>query len=367
VTGRAGRYSIGLIDIGTRQHAAAHAAATNFSVMRVKRDILRRSSIGLVATSRSTAQSGAGSNQAYGVDGTFAFFANVSVNTYWAKTRTTGIGGKDTSYRTQLEYAGDRYGVQLDRIVVGEHFNPEVGFVRRGNIRESYGQFRFSPRPKASKRVRKYSGIGTITYVEDGAGRLQTRTTDGEAAIELQSSDRFSVGATGNFERLLLPFAIAPTVGIAVGEYDFSTARVGYVFGQQRPVSGTLLAERGSFYNGRRNSVSFTKTRVNPTARFSLEPTVSLNWIDLPNGSFMTNLLGSRVTYTMTPQMFVSALLQYNTSTNRVSTNMRLRWEYRPGSELFVVYNEERDTLTPRFPGLQNRAFIVKANRLLRF
>ena len=52
----------------------------------------------------------------------------------------------------------------------------------------------------------------------------------------------------------------------------------------------------------------------------------------------------------MTPLMFASALLQYNSGTNAVSANVRLRWEYRPGSELFVVYNEERDTLHARFP-----------------
>ena len=65
--------------------------------------------------------------------------------------------------------------------------------------------------------------------------------------------------------------------------------------------------------------------------------------------------------------MFTSALVQYNSGTNSVSANVRLRWEYRPGSELFVVYNEQRDTLARAFPGLANRAFIVKVNRLFRF
>jgi len=97
------------------------------------------------------------------------------------------------------------------------------------------------------------------------------------------------------------------------------------------------------------------------------EPSVSINWIDLPNGTFTTKLVGSRVTFTMTPQMFVSALIQYNSSNNRVSTNLRLRWEYQAGSELFVVYNDERNSLTSGFPDLQNRAIIVKANRLFRF
>jgi len=77
--------------------------------------------------------------------------------------------------------------------------------------------------------------------------------------------------------------------------------------------------------------------------------------------------VSSRVTYTITPMMFVSGLLQYNSSNNTYSTNLRLRWEYLPGSELFVVYNEGRDTARPGFPGLQNRALVVKANRLLRF
>lgn len=59
--------------------------------------------------------------------------------------------------------------------------------------------------------------------------------------------------------------------------------------------------------------------------------------------------------------------VQYHTGSDTVSANVRLRWEYRPGSELFVVYNEQRDTLSASFPELTNRAVIVKVNRLLRF
>jgi len=75
----------------------------------------------------------------------------------------------------------------------------------------------------------------------------------------------------------------------------------------------------------------------------------------------------SRVTYTITPLLFVSSLVQYNSSNSTVTTNARLRWEYRPGSELFVVYNEGRDAETSGVPDLQNRSLIVKVNRLLRF
>ena len=65
--------------------------------------------------------------------------------------------------------------------------------------------------------------------------------------------------------------------------------------------------------------------------------------------------------------MFTSALLQFDSVSHAVSANVRLRWEYQPGSELFVVYNEQRDTFRRRFPELENRALIVKFNRLFRF
>jgi hypothetical protein len=139
-----------------------------------------------------------------------------------------------------------------------------------------------------------------------------------------------------------------------------------YAFGQQRPLSGTVLFEQGSFYDGDRTTVTVSRGRLNLTSRFSAEPNVSVNKVNLPQGDFTSTVVATRATYTVTPLMFVSALIQYNSGTDLVSGNVRLRWEYRPGSELFVVYNEERDTLSPSFPGLRNRALILKVNRLFR-
>ena len=136
-----------MLNIQSRDEPASGAIGTNFSVVRLKRDLLRRSSIGALFTKRSVGQTGDGANDVYGVDGTFAFFDNLAINTYWARTRTAGLSGQDTSYRAHLDYRGDRYGAQLERLVVGDHFNPEVGFVRRDDMRKSFARFRFSPRP----------------------------------------------------------------------------------------------------------------------------------------------------------------------------------------------------------------------------
>ena len=385
LTGRVGRFRLGLLNIQTDDEPISGTPGANFSVVRVKTDILRRSSIGAIFTGRSTSPAHTGSNEAYGVDAALAFFDNLSINALWARTRTLfdnenvyvalrcwetqpdGFNGDETSYRAQLDYNADRYGVQLEHLVVGDAFNPEVGFVRRDDMRRSFAQFRFSPRPSTIESVRKFSWLGSMGYIENIAGRVEGREGTGEFAIEFQNTDRFSVGYDATYEFLPRPFRIARGVTLPVGGYDYGTARLGWTFGQQRPVFGNLSFEHGSFYNGRKTAVGFSRGRVEVTRRLSVQPSLSLNWVDLDEGEFQATVIGSRFVFTVTPLMFVSALAQYNSAADTVGLNVRLRWEYVPGSDLFVVYNEQRDTLSPSFPGLENRAFVIKINRLFRF
>ena len=371
LTGRVGRYAVGLMTIQTGDETVSRSPSTNFSLVRVRRDILRKSSIGVIATGRSVTTKGTGSNAVFGVDGAFSFFENLFFDTYWARTQTTGLSGDDTSYRGALAYAGDRYGVELERLAVGNNFNPEVGFVRRYDKRQSSGSLRFSPRPKSSKVIRKYSWQGSINYVENRAGRLETRDDEGRFDIEFQNSDRSTASYVSSYEFLPRPFRIASGIVLPVRGYDSGKIRLAHTLGTQRVMSGTAAVEYGTFYSGHRLAMGLSSGRLKVTSQFSLEPTYSINKVDLLEGSFTTHLAGSRIYYSMTPLMFASALLQYNSTNHLMSANARLRWEYAPGSELFVVYNEERDTLdgigAPRFPELANRSFIIKITRLLRF
>jgi uncharacterized protein DUF5916 len=366
LTGRTGRFSVGALDIQTGDEPSRQTGASNFSVVRVKRDILRRSSVGALFTGRSVAQRGTGGNAAVGVDGTFGFFNDLSINTYWAQTATGDVRGNDRSYRVQLDQNGDRWGVQLEHLAIGGNFNPEVGFLRRSDIRRSFGQLRFSPRPRSVESVRKFSYMGSSAYIENMAGRLEMREQTGEFAIEFQDNDRVSVMYVDTYEFLPRPFEISEGVVLPVGAYEYGTLRAGWNIGQQKAFSANLLAEYGSFYSGTRTALSASRGRFNLGAQLALEPTYSINWVDLPEGSFTSQLAGTRITYTMTPRMFASSLLQYTSSSSSMTANVRFRWEYLPGSELFVVYNEERDTRSPGAPALSNRAFIVKVNRLFR-
>jgi hypothetical protein len=348
LTGRAGRYSVGLLNIHTEDTAAA--PGSNFSVVRLKRDVLRRSSVGMIYA-----------NNAYGVDGVFNFFNFLNISSYWAGTQD------DTSYRGQLDYAGDRYGLTLGRMAVGSGFNPEVGFVRRPGIRRSQAEARFSPRLQSSALIRKLSWTGGVVYVEDEAGRLESRDQEGEFAIEFQNADRFAVLYAGAYELVPRAFRIASNVVVPAAGYRYDTVSLAYNTGPQRTVTGNLRLDYGTFYSGHKFGFSATRGRVSLAPQFFVEPSYSLNRVELAEGSFTTHLIGSRVTYTMTPRMFTSALVQYNSDANVVATNVRLRWEYRPGSELFVVYNDERDTRLSGFPELATRSLIVKVNRLVRF
>lgn len=101
--------------------------------------------------------------------------------------------------------------------------------------------------------------------------------------------------------------------------------------------------------------------------QLSLEPSVSLNWVDLPQGSFQTNVVLTRVFFAFSPRMFLGGLMQYNSGSRTLGMNFRFRWEYRPGNELFVVYTESRDTdVLDRFSELENRGLTIKMSYLFR-
>ncbi len=366
LTGRVGGFELGAVSIRTREETVSRSPATTFSVARVKRDILGQSSLGLIATHRSSAQV-AGGTTSFGADAVLKFFKNLYANAYWAQTPRSGSAEGTGSYRVQLDYPADRYGLQVEHLLVGHRFQPEMGFVRRPDMRKSYVYGRFSPRTAKHPWIRKVTAEGSYSHIGNHTGVMESTALLGAFAIDLHNSDRVTASVTRSEEFLPRPFTIGPGVTLPVAEYAFTSARAGYSFGAQRKLSASLSIERGQFYNGHRTVLSLGGSRVEVTPRLSLQPTASINDVTLVEGAFRTTLVGSRVTFTVTPQMFVSALVQYNSTATSFSTNTRLRWEYRPGSELFVVYNEQRDTRAAGLPDLQGRSIIVKLNRFMRF
>ena len=370
LTGRAGsRTTIGVLNTQTRAASEVNAVATNYTVVRVRRDILRRSTIGLIGTQRSPRTTGSDSNQVFGVDTALAFYENVAIHGYYARNWTPGLAGDRSSRLAQFAYTADRYGLNLEHLQVGDAFQPEVGFLRRESFRRNYAEARFSPRPLQSRSIRKLNWDGRFDYITDLNGRLESREARASFRIDFNSGDAWTTEYTRNYELLVKPFAIdtgVTDVAIPPGSYGFHEIRTSYNLAGSREVSGRLTVSRGSFYSGTRTEAGY-QGRVDFGPHFSIEPRLTVDWVRLPVGDFTTKLVSTRTTFTLTPRAAVSALLQYNSTATTLSSNVRFRWEFQPGSDLFVVYSDGRDTAGSGFPTIESRTLVVKATRLFRF
>ena len=141
-------------DIHTEDDPAANAAATGFTALRLKRNVLGRSNLGVIATRRgpaavstSTTRGSGDPSYTIGADATLLFFKSINLTGYAAKTRVPDRTGRTTdgaSYRGRFDYTNDRYGLAAEHMLIDAGFNPEMGFTRRTDVRRSYAQARFS-------------------------------------------------------------------------------------------------------------------------------------------------------------------------------------------------------------------------------
>ncbi len=205
-TGKAGKFTFGAINVQTGDDEAARIDSANFTVLRAKRDILRRSSIGGMFTHRTATPGRTGANDGYGLDAAMSFYQNVRFDAYLAATETEGRDGDNLSYRGFFDYNADKYGVQAERLVVEPNFLPEIGFVRRTDMRRNFGLLRYSPRPKGVPHLRKLTTQASLNYLTNNQDRLDTREASGRFETEFTNSDLFSVVYTDSFERLVRPF-----------------------------------------------------------------------------------------------------------------------------------------------------------------
>ena len=365
--GRAGAYQMGLMNIQAGDVPGLDVESTNFSAVRVKRDIFSRSNIGVIATHRSLNAAGTGSNSLYGVDGVFNPTDHIRINTFYMATSEPGVetGNQAASYLGQFRYDTDLIDVTAERLYLGEDFNPGMGFLRRSDFTKNGASFQFSPRPRGIKAIRQFEFKVDANNYDRPDGEMETREYKFEARAILESSDRIFLDHTVTEERLLEGFDLSGEVGVPAGNYRFARTGVRLRMGSHRRLSGFLRYEFGDFFEGTRQEVSYMG-RAEVNQRFSLEPNISLNWIEVPEGEVRAQVSRLRATYTVSPRSFLGALVQYNSAAQLMSANVRFRWEYSPGSDLFVVFSTNRDG-DDGLSGLSDRTLVVKFTRLFRF
>ena len=340
LTGRAGAYGLGMFSMQTDDFEGE--PSTNFSVIRVSRDIFQRSLVGGILVNK--AQGSGQYNRTYGIDGNFSFLDHLDVTTFVLKTETPGVGNQDMAGNITAAWTDQRMELEGQYLDIGANFNPEVGFVPRVDMKKSRGRVTWTPRPGESiPWIREFRILNWVDYITDTSGNLETRQMETRFGMDFQNGSRFSVGRDFRFERLTEPFFIRPNQAVLPGDYGFSEYSALVIIDRSRMFSGEARLATGDFWDGTRDSYH-ALFGFRAGYQFALELTWTHDDITLPSGDFSTDLAITNLQYSFNTRMFLNALIQYNSDFKEISSNIRFNWIHKPMSDLFLIYNERRST-----------------------
>jgi hypothetical protein len=363
LSGPVGKFRLGFLTMQTKETSTE--PGNNFAVARVKRNVFANSDIGAIFVNRQASE-GDDYNRAAGVDGNFRFGQNFTLNGYLAKTFTDELRGRDLAKKVTSQWRDNLITVQAIVTDQQENFNPEVGFTERTGVRSIRSRIEVRPRPPKNPVIREFRPHVYPHYQMDEDNRLLTRTFHYGFDVLFHNGSVVEVKHETAFDRLDEPFRIRripPLVTIPAGDYDFNLWGLELQSDPSRRFSGTLDYRNGDFYSGTRTTL-VTSGTIRPNERFSVEGRYTHNDVQVREGSFTTNLISSRVSYFFSTRMFLSTLIQYNSDRKQVTSNIRFNFIHHPLSDLFLVYNEQRDTSGA---GINDRALTLKYTHLVTF
>ena len=387
LSGKAGNYNIGVLNMQTRTAAdertgALVAPANNFTVGRVQREF-GRSNVGAIFVNRQGTGREAGAddyNRAYGIDAALQASENGKLFAFLAGTTSPGDRGTDKAGRVLYTYSRPGlFSADAWYASVGDRFNPEVGFLpRRGYHNARYRLF-VDYQPERFPWIRRFSPHAWENRYYGLGGELQSmRGHYHPFEIQPRGGGRFGLRLDRDQDRPITPFTIYRSPGgrevvLPPSLYSWWYWTIEYDSDPSAPLSVSFRPTWGDFYDG-----TATRVNANVRARFGSRLTASVGLrrsdVELPRGAFKTTLVPIRSSFSFTPLATLAAFVQYNSQSSTLSTNIRLALLNRSGTGLFVVYNDQRDTSpeTRSFRGLEEddllgRSFIVKYTRLFDF
>ena len=373
MSGRAGQFNLAFLTMQTDRLLATESLVdpravltpyNNYSMARVSRELPNRSSLGAIVVNRDAMGSGSASddwNRTFGVDGRLGAGQYTDLRGFISRTVTPGESGDEMAYNFRGEYRRGGLENSVEYTQVGDGFNPEVGFLRRGSYRSS--DFRIAWRYQAPNIpwLRQLTPHTQLTTFWDLDGFKEEQIWHMHLPVDFENGWGFSPLVDVNSEGFQVPFEISPGVVVPAGEYDYVHTEARVSTDSRRTVSFSTNLVLGGFLSGTQTSINNT-LRVRSGGKF----TASMGWtwqeIDLPWGAFVTNLGQARFNYSFTPQVNFQSLIQYNDRDENWSGYLRfaLLNASGAGSGLFIVYNA-----TQALEGLGpiNRTFIIKYSR----
>lgn len=362
LAGKRGPYELGAIMSRTgERHGLDPATQT---VLRLRRQLFTRSSVGLMMTDARGEQPGA-ANRVVGLDADITMLRYLTVNTFWARSFTRRARGDGTAANVYAHWDTDVLGVQYIFHDFGRDFFPGLGFFPRVNIRRHSPGGRVAWRP-AQGPVRRYLVRTTHDWFHDQAGIQRTRSHMLQTIVTFENGDEVLVQGNHFTESPERGFVLGRDTRVPPGVYPFNRGIARYTMSPGRQFGVSTAYSWGGFYGGTRRQFEARAT-AKVTDHLAVLPTYERNAVNLPFGRFASNLAGLRFNYNASNKLITHAFLQYNDVSQRATLNLRLDYIYRPNSHLYLVWNEGRDTseFAPGLP-VRDRAIILKVVHLLR-
>ncbi len=358
LNGRVGRWNLALLDVETRETVVSPEVAadlalpsqvvpgTNLLAARVSFDFNENLRVGTIFTNGDPA--GFRRNTLAGVDAvwrTSKFRGNKNLLLgAWSATTQGDVGpGSKIGWGFKIDYPNDLLDCATSVNQYGDALEPLLGFLPRPGVRRTSASCSFQPRPS---KVGPFRWIRQEFFEND-----YVRYTDSKGIVEswsyfmapinlrFESGDRFEFNWYPHGETLLVPFEIAPGILIPVGSYDFTRWRLEAQTSEHRPLQFGTTTWFGTFYNGHLTQWENYLRWTSPKGKVQLDLETENDFARLPVGNFVQRLWSIRAAYAWSPNLVLSSFIQYDTESQNVGTNTRLRWTIKPGNDLFVVWN----------------------------
>jgi hypothetical protein len=359
MSGKADNYDIGVMTMRTDDTASG--PGNTFVVGRVAKHLRRNTWIGALTTSRASSRSG-DYNRVYGVDANVRITERLEAASFVYRSDTPGRRGDNNAGLVRVQWKDDDLTARTQYDILQRNFNPEVGFVRRPDTAHTVAGFSWLPRRQRGF-VQNFVLGHDFNYYATSAGDIYSRQHSFSTGVDFRNGGYVHLRTDSTFDRLVQPFRLSPQLAIPVGDYEYDVVAVDVSTDKSRVVSGSVQATRGEFWDGDRSSTG-GGIDLKPSRHVNMNVTLSRDHITLPRGTFDATLIGTRLLLAFSSRMFLHTFVQYNTSTRQFSSNTRFNLIHRPLSDLFVVYNDRRDTLT-NLP--LERTLILKFTNLFDF
>ena len=337
LTGQINNWNLGMMYIND----AREDGINNFSVARVSRNIGKQSSVGIIGTYGNALNNE--TNLVVGADmklstSTFQGNKNASFILFGLKSNTKEFQGNDVSWGSQVVYPNDFIKARLGYHQIGKNFVAGLGFVPRTNIRESYGELKFGPRPNKWGIMQIEFG-GSFDYITNfETNDLETREFEIQPlGIRFLSGEKISYSLVSQYDMLVKDFNIFEDFVIPKGTYEWWLQQVKLETKGARNVWGEASYRFGDFYNGKRNDI---KMMVNwkVAVPFFIGGTVTRNNITLPDGSFNANIFQVNANVLFSPNLTFYNYLQYDNKSNSAGWQARVQWIIKPGNEIILAW-----------------------------